>query len=92
MGGDVTTIGRAWKVYDRWLDDSRVELHEEPPELDRAFRAATHAVSRQASPKALGDCYLLAMSQTTDATLVTFDRGLALACQKLHQPFGLLEI
>jgi toxin-antitoxin system PIN domain toxin len=91
MGKDVRTIGEAWKVYDRWLEDSRVGIRQEPFELDGAFREATRSVSRLSSPKALGDCYLLAVSQVTDATLVTFDRGLASACQKARQPVALLE-
>jgi hypothetical protein len=91
MGKDVRTIGEAWKVYDRWIEDSRVGIRQEAFELDVAFRAATRSVSRLSSPKALGDCYLLAVSQVTDATLVTFDRGLALACQKARQPVALLE-
>jgi predicted nucleic acid-binding protein len=91
MGKDLRTIGEAWNVYDRWLEDSRVGIRQEPFELDMAFRAATHSVSRLSSPKALGDCYLLAVSQVTDATLVTFDRGLASACRKARQRVALLE-
>ena len=90
MGKDVRTIGEAWKLYDRWLEDSRVGIWQETSELDAAFRAATRSVSRQSSPKALGDCYLLAVSQIADATLVTFDRGLASACQKASQLVTLL--
>ena len=90
MGKDVRTIGEAWKVYDRWLEDSRVGIRLESVELDGAFRAATRSVSRLSSPKALGDCFLLAVSQVTDTTLVTFDRGLASACQKAHQRVALL--
>jgi toxin-antitoxin system PIN domain toxin len=90
MGEDVRTIGQAWKVYDRWLEDSRVGIRQEAFEIDMAFRAATRPVSRLASPKALGDCYLLAVSRVTDATLVTFDRGLASACQKARQRVALL--
>ncbi len=91
MGKDVRTIGEAWKVYDRWLGDSRVAIRQEVFELDVVFRAATRPVSRLSSPKALGDCYLLAVSQVTDATLVTFDRGLASACQRARQRVALLE-
>ena len=91
MGKDVRTIGQTWKVYDRWLEDSRVEIQQEAFELDAAFRTATRSVSRLSSPKALGDCYLLAVSQVTDATLVTFDRGLASACHKARQRVALLE-
>jgi len=91
MGKDVRTIGEAWKVYDRWLEDSRIGLRRESLELDPAFRAATHPVSRLSSPKALGDCYLLAASQIAEATLVTFDRALASACRKTRQPVALLD-
>jgi toxin-antitoxin system PIN domain toxin len=91
MGKDVQTVGEALQVYDRWLQDSRVGIRQEPIEIDLAFRAATRPFSRLSSPKALGDCYLLAVSQVTDATLVTFDRGLASACQKVRQRVMLLE-
>ncbi len=59
--------------------------------MNSAFRAATLLVSRLSSPKAIGDCYLLAVSQAMDATLVTFDRSLASACQKAGQSVALLE-
>jgi hypothetical protein len=90
MGKDVLTIGEAWKVYDRWLEDSRVGIRRESSELDAAFREATRPVSRLSSPKALGDCYLLAVAQILDATLVTLDQGLASACRKARQPVTLL--
>jgi predicted nucleic acid-binding protein len=91
MGKDVRTIGEAWMVCDRWIEDSRIALRQESFELDAAFRAATRSFSRLSSPKALGDCYLLAVSQITAATLVTFDHGLASACRKARQPVTLLE-
>jgi predicted nucleic acid-binding protein len=90
MGEDVRTIGEAWKVYDRWLKDSRVGIRQETFDLDVAFRSATRSVSRLSSPKALGDCYLLAVCQVTDATLVTLDRGLASTCEKARQRVVLL--
>jgi len=91
MGKDVQTIGQAWKVYDRWLEDSRIGIRQDGVELDAAFRAATSTVLRFSSPKAVGDCYLLAVSQVADATLVTFDKGLASVCQKARQAVWLLE-
>jgi uncharacterized protein len=91
MGNDVQTIGEAWKVYDRWLEDSRIGIRQESFGLDVAFRASTRPFSRLSSPKALGDCYLLAVSQISEATLVTFDRGLASACRKARQSVELLE-
>ncbi len=90
MGRDVRTIREAWTVYDRWLEDSRIGIRQESLEMDVTFRAATRSFSRLSSPKALGDCYLLAVSQVAEATLVTFDRGLASACRKARQPVMLL--
>lgn len=90
MGKDVRTIGQAWTVYDRWLEDSRIGIRQESLEMDVTFRAATRPFFRLSSPKALGDCYLLAVSQVAEATLVTFDRGLASACRKARQPVMLL--
>jgi toxin-antitoxin system PIN domain toxin len=90
MGEDVLTIGEAWKVYDRWLDDPRVAFRHEPGALDGTLRAATRSISRLASPKALGDRYLLAVSQSLDATLVTFDQGLASVCERARHPVALL--
>jgi hypothetical protein len=85
------TIGEAWTVYDRCLEDSRIGIRQESFELDSAFRAATRWFSRLSSPKVLGDCYLPAVSQVTEATLVTFARGLASACRKARQPAVLFE-
>jgi toxin-antitoxin system PIN domain toxin len=90
MGEDVLTVGQAWKVYDRWLEDSRVGMYQEFLGLDAAFRAASRPVARSSSPKALGDCYLLAVAQVANAVLVTFDRALAAACQKARHPVVLL--
>jgi predicted nucleic acid-binding protein len=90
MGEDALSIGETWKVYDRWLEDPRIATRQEPFDFETAFRAATRRFLRSSSPKALGDCYLLAFGQATGATLVTFDRGLASACQKARQPVVLL--
>jgi toxin-antitoxin system PIN domain toxin len=91
MGAEVLTIGEAWKVLDRWMEDSRVSTQRDSVDLDYAFREATSPFSRQSSPKALGDCYLVAVSRVSNSTLVTFDRALAAACQMMTQPVQLLE-
>lgn len=91
MGKEVLTVGEAWKVYDRWLEDPRIGLRQESQDLNAAFRAATRPVSRLSSPKAIGDCYLMAVSQVMDATLVTFDVGLASACKKANHQVTLLD-
>ncbi|HEX5481114.1 MAG TPA: hypothetical protein VFZ08_00645, partial [Terriglobia bacterium] len=40
MGKDeVMSQAGAWKSYDRWLEDDRVSLLNEPPAIEQAFRA-----------------------------------------------------
>lgn len=73
MGDDVLSQSAAWDVYDRWLKDDRVVMLEDPPGLDRRFRALTR--SRRASPKAWADAYLAAFAEQSQVTLVTFDRA-----------------
>ncbi|MEI9815298.1 MAG: hypothetical protein WDO18_22795 [Acidobacteriota bacterium] len=41
MRAAVLTLGEAWKVYDEWLDDPRVQFHPEPHGTDLAFREVT---------------------------------------------------
>jgi predicted nucleic acid-binding protein len=73
MAEDVLTQADAWAVYDRWLGDSRVSFADEPPDLERRFRALTHL--RQAATKSWADSYLAAFADASQLTLVTFDRG-----------------
>jgi hypothetical protein len=73
MGDDVLSQSEAWGVYDRWLEDGRVRLMDEPPALERTFRSLTR--SRRASPKVWADAYLAAFADAAQLTLVTFDRG-----------------
>ena len=76
MGADCLTVGEAWAIYDRWLGDPRVELRGEAVEVvDDLFRRGTEPFAKLVSPKALGDCYLLAVARASDATLVTLDGG-----------------
>lgn len=91
MGDDCLTVKKAWGVYDRWLIDPLVEFRQEPAGVDGLFRPATARVSQAPAPKALGDCYLLAMSQSSHATLVTLDSALAGAARKLGQDAVLLR-
>ena len=85
MGDDVMRQTEAWVVYDRWLEDDRVGFLEEPPGLDRRFRALTRL--KTASPKVWADAYLTAFADTSQLTLVTFDR----AFQGKAKPLILLE-
>jgi uncharacterized protein len=64
----------AWKAYDRWLQDGRIEFLDEPGGLETQFRALTR--SPRASPKDWADSYLLAFASAADLRLVTFDQAL----------------
>ncbi len=71
MGDEVLNQSQAWAVYDKWLDDDRVRLIDEPSDLELRFRARSR--SRHASPKAWADAYLAAFAEASQLTLVTFD-------------------
>ena len=73
MDDEVMNQPEAWGVYDRWLEDERVSFLEEPPGLERRFRAMTRL--RQAAPNVWADAYLAAFAATSQLTLVTFDRA-----------------
>jgi uncharacterized protein len=76
MGDQTLTLRKAWGVYDRWLEDPRVELYPEPRNLDTGFRQTTEPFGARQAPKAVGDCFLLAYARELQAALVTFDRAL----------------
>ena len=82
---DVLTQPDAWAVYDRWLEDERVGFLEEPPGLERRFRASSRLKS--ASPKSWADAYLAAFASAGQLSLVTFDR----AFRGRAKPLVLLE-
>jgi hypothetical protein len=76
MGDQTLTLRQAWAVYDRWLDDSRVEYYPEPRDLEARFRPATQPFAAKQASKWVGDCWLLAFAESAKAQLVTFDRAL----------------
>lgn len=78
---NVMTQQQAWKIYDRWLQDERINFLDEPPEIEPPFRAMTQ--SRQASPKDWADSYLVAFAMAAQLTLVTFDQAFAVKAKQL---------
>jgi toxin-antitoxin system PIN domain toxin len=76
MGDQTLTLHKAWGVYDRWLEDPRVEFYPEPREADSAYRKITEPFGSKAASKWVGDCWLLAFASSSGANLVTFDRAL----------------
>lgn len=75
MDGKPLTMKRAWKVYDGFFSDARVEFQAEPPAMEGVFRK--HSSAAQASPKLWADAYLLAFAAEAGAMLITFDEALA---------------
>jgi len=76
MGDETLTLRQAWSVYDRWLEDPRVEFCHEPRQAESSFRQATEHFAAKAASKWVGDCWLLAFAQATHSSLVTFDQAL----------------
>jgi predicted nucleic acid-binding protein len=83
MGQQTLTVRKACAVYDRWLDDPRVEFYPEPRGMDIAFREATAPFAGKTASKYIGDCYLVAYARQCQATLVTFDDALRSLARKL---------
>jgi predicted nucleic acid-binding protein len=82
MGDETLTLRKAWAVYDRWLQDPRVVFYPEPRNVDAEFRLATGPFAAKAATKWVGDCWLLAFAEASQARLVTFDRALHHFAQK----------
>jgi uncharacterized protein len=75
MAAKPLTMLEAWKTYDRFLSDERVEFVVESPAIDPVFR--TFSSRGTASPKLWADAYLLAFAAEAGGVLVTFDRVVA---------------
>jgi toxin-antitoxin system PIN domain toxin len=75
MNGRPLPMKEAWKAYDGFFSDERVEFVPEPPAVERAFRGLSS--SAHASPKLWADAYLTAFANECGASIVTFDRSLA---------------
>lgn len=82
MGEQTLTLRKAWNLYDRWLEDPRVEFYPEPRGIDAVFRETTEPFAGKQASKWIGDCYLLAFAKQSQATLVTFDSALCAHARK----------
>jgi predicted nucleic acid-binding protein len=76
MGAETKTMKQAWKIYDFWVEDPRIDLHPEPRGVEAGFRETTEPFALNAASKWVGDCYLLAYAEACGATLVTYDKAL----------------
>jgi len=75
MGQDVLTPRRAWRVYDQWRMDPRVDFLVEPSGFGERWRELGEKIV--GGPNAWTDAYLAAFALATDATIVTLDRKLS---------------
>ena len=82
MGDRTLSLRMAWGVYDRWLEDPRVEFYPEPRGIDATFRQTTEPFAAKQASKWIGDCYLLAYAKDSQGVLVTFDRALHAQARK----------
>lgn len=82
MGEQILTLRKAWRVYDRWLEDPRVEFYPEPRGMDAALREITEPFAAKHASNWIGDCYLLAYAIQSQAVLVTFDSALQAYARK----------
>jgi len=73
MGPEVMSQIEAWRVYGRWLEDSRVVFLDEPVALEESFRMQSRR--KDPAPKDWADCYLAAFASTAGLRLVTLDRA-----------------
>lgn len=75
MNGKPLTMNAAWETYDRLFADDRVSYAPEATDVDSYFRR--YASDDVPSPKLWADSWLLAMAESYNGRVVTFDARLA---------------
>jgi toxin-antitoxin system PIN domain toxin len=75
FGAEAVTLSDAWRMYDEFFVDSRVSFSDEPPNVEKHWRAYT--MRETFSPKVWNDAFLAALAMTAGFDLVTFDKGFA---------------
>jgi predicted nucleic acid-binding protein len=74
IGQDMLTPRQAWRVYDEWRMDPRVDFLLEPAGFGERWRELGEKVI--GGPNARTDAYLAAFAAVADAAIVTLDRRL----------------
>ena len=75
FGEEAVTLSDAWQLYDEFIRDPRVYFTDEPPDVERHWRAYTQR--RTFSPKVWNDAFLAAFAWTANLELAAFDKGFA---------------
>lgn len=91
MADSAVSLEEAFALYDRLLEDPRIELRAEPQGLEGLMRSASRPFARQSATKAIGDLYLIAFAVAAEATTVTFDKAMARALRLRQSPVLLLS-
>lgn len=91
MGDSIVSLEDAFALYDRLLEDSRIQISPEPQSVDRLMRAASRPFARQSATKIIGDLYLIAFAVAAEATMVTFDKAMARVLRLQQSPVLLLS-
>ncbi len=73
--GVAVTQPEAWKLYDGFVGNPRIEFAPEPPGLETLWRQQSQ-LPRHA-PQRWGDAYLAAFALAADLEVVSFDKGFA---------------
>ncbi len=82
MGASVQSASEGFEVFDRWMQDPRVEFATEAKGLGNSFRQTMRAFPKGQATKLIMDAYLVAFAEGNAAALVTFDKGLARIAQR----------
>ena len=90
MDDNPETLAGALAIYDRWMEDPRVELAGEPRGTEELFRKAIAPFLSQPASKAVSDSYLAGFAEAVGANLVTFDKGLYSAAKARRTPCTLV--
>jgi len=75
FGPQAVSLTDAWRLYDAFMYDPRIEYAEEPSGVEDLWRTYTQGGSF--SPKVWNDAFLAAFAKAASLQLVTFDQGFA---------------
>jgi len=71
MQNDTCTPVEAWKIYERWRNDSRVDFYAEDARFGDLWRRVPPLIDQ--GPNAWTDAYISTFAAHINATVITFD-------------------
>jgi uncharacterized protein len=73
VADNALTLDEAWRAYDTYRSDSRIDYLEEPAGMESLWRKFTEG--RSFSTHVWNDAYLAAFAISANLEMVTFDKG-----------------